>query len=89
MKKILLLTLPPHVRENVHSTEFVLASVRPGLWKGASRVNDCEAIGGEVGRNNPGVGRVRTMTFLTILRDFQLVSILRWGWVSKNESVGH
>src|SRR6476619_1997308 len=39
MKKILLLALPPHVRENVHSTEFVLASVRPGLWKGASRVN--------------------------------------------------
>ena len=46
LKKARLLTLPPHVRENAHSTEFVLASVRPSLSKGASREIDCEAIGG-------------------------------------------
>ena len=44
LKKARLLTLTPHVRENAHSTEFVLASVRPSLWKGASREIDCEAI---------------------------------------------
>ena len=47
---------------------FPSSSLRPCLRNGASRVIDCEAIGGPGGwKTFARVGRVRTAAFLSIL----------------------
>jgi hypothetical protein len=52
-----------------------LCSLRPCLWNGASRVIDCEAIGGPGGwQKFAGVGRVRTVACLDSLWVTTLIS---------------